>query len=513
MKLRLPLLFCVSLLMVFRGRAAEPAVPQYAFKQGEGYVYQIRIESQEANYTGVLHGVVTYTARTVNPHGFTLRSTGGLQPSRKMKDGRLFPPFGVYRVGLQYFDNSPTPPGLKFRPTRDVVFDTKGALIQQGDVVQDPGKFDVSDFIIEPFALKGESKWESSNSIVLVHEELEPVTPGGIGGISRLVRIKRNNLAATEKVSYSLAPGTNASTVIIKKQLEVKTRQMVGESPLIQITGQGEIVFDTKLGVPRSMEFKQTLAEAEENITRKTPMVLTYKLLEGKERDAALTPAASTNRVTTGTSRTPKSKDEKKPITDVERTQCLADLKSVRAFTKRGAAGRLAHAEATPKHRDEVSKALLPLLADTDVSTRAAGAKALGTWGNRDAGSALLKLIHDREFSVRWAVFDALVALEDKRAIEPIAKFLATGKDDARAVQTLRDFGFAAEDAVVKLLAENNVGTQREAAQLLKYIGTKKSLRDLEKLAQSAEFLLKAVAEDAIKAIQQREKDAKDAKK
>ncbi len=510
MKLRLSLLFCVPLLMVFHGRAAEPAVPQYAFKQGEGYVYQIRIESQEANYTGVLQGVVTYTARTVNPHGFTLRTTGALQPARKMKDGRFFPPFGVYRVGLQYFDNSPSMPSFPFRQPRDVVFDTKGALIQQGDVAQDPGKFDVSGFIIEPFALKGESKWESSNAIVLVHEELEPVTPGGI---SRLVRIKKNNLAATEKASYSLAPGTNASTVIIKKQLEVKTRLMVGDSPRLQITGEGEIIFDTKLGVPRSMEFKQTLAEAEENLTRKTPMVLTYKLLEGKERDAALTPAISTNRLTTGTNPPPKAKAEKKPITDVERAQCLADLKSVRAFTKRGAAGRLAHAEATPKYRDEVSKALLPLLADTDVFTRAAGAKALGTWGNRDAVTALIKLIDDREFSVRWAVFDALVALEDKRAIEPLAKLLTTGKDDRRAVQALRDFGFAAEDAVVKLLAENNVGTQREAAQLLKDIGTKKSLRDLEKLAQSAEFPLKATAEDAIKAIQQREKDAKDAKK
>lgn len=495
--------------------AADPVLSQYGFKEGESYVYQIRIESQEANYTGILQGVMTYTARTVNPHGFTLRTAGALQPTRKMKDGRFFPPFGVYRVGLQYFDNSPTPPSFPFRQPRDVVFDTKGALIQQGDVAQDPGKFDVADFIIESFAPKGESKWELNNSVVLVHEELEPVAPGGL---SRLVRIKRSNLAAMEKISYSLAPSTNANSVIIKKQLEVKTRLMVGDRPRIQITGEGEIVFDTKLGVPRSMEFKQTLAEAEENLTRKTPMILTYKLLEGKEREAALTSATSTNRLATGTNRPPVKyvqppKAEKKPLTDIERMQALADLKSARVFTKRGAADRLVAAEPTPKHRDEVAKALASLLTDTDFFTRAAGAKALGTWGNRDSATALLKLIDDREFSVRWAVFDALVALKEKRAIEPLAKFLTTGKDDRRAAQALREFGFAAEDAVLKLVAENNVSTQREAAQLLKDIGTNKSLSDLEKLAQRAEFPLKAVAEDAIKTIQQRENDAKGAKK
>ncbi len=494
--------------------AADPVAPQYGFKQGESYVYQIRIESQESNYTGALQGVVTYTARTVNPHGFTLRTSGSLQPVRKMKDGRAFPPFGVYRVGLQYFDNS-TAIGFPFRQPRDVVFDTKGGVIQQSDAGPEPGKFDLSQFIIQPFAPKGEAKWESNNPTILVHEELEPATPGGI---SRLVRIKKNNLPATEKVSYSLTPGTNSTTVIVKKQLEIKTRQMVGDSPRIQITGEGEIVFDTKLGVPRSLEFKQTLIEAEENLTRKTPMLLTFKLLEGKERDVALAPV-STNRLAGSTNRPPAKlveppKTKPKPLTDVERTQALEDLKSDNAFTQSRGADRLAAAEPTAKHRDEVTKALLPLVSRTsEMFTRAAFIKALGVWGNRDSVTALIKLVDDRDISVHLAVFDALVALQDKRAIEPFTKFLATGKDNYRATQALRAFGPAAEESVLKLLAEVNTGTQREAAQLLQEIGTKKSLRDLEKLTQSSESYLKYVAERAIKAIQARENTTKDAKK
>jgi len=513
MKSPFQLLLVAALLGAFSLFADEPASPLYSFKQGESYVYQIRIETQEASYTGVLNGIMTYTARTVNPHGFTLRTSGSLHPSRKMKDGRAFPPFGVYRVGLQYFDNSPAM-GFPFRQPRDVVFDIKGSIIQQGDAAPQPMQFDLTSFIIEPLSAKGDAKWEFTNPTVVVHEELESVEPGGI---SRLVRIKKNNLVATEKISYSLMPGTNAATVIIKKQLEVKTRQMVGDSPRIQTAGEGEIVFDTKLGVPRSMEFKQTLTEAEENLTRKTPMTLTYKLLEGKEREAALVALASTNRLATSTNRPPAKltppKAEAKPLTDIERTQILADLKSARTFTKRSAANRLAEAAVTRKHCDEVLKALAPLLADADLFTRAAAVKTLGTWGNRDSVTALIKMMDDPEFSVRWAVFDALAALQDQRAIEPLAKFLATGKDNHRATQSLRSFGAAAEESVTKLLAETNVSTQREAAQLLQDIGTKKSLRDLEKLLLAADPSVKFALENAIKAIQERESPAKDAKK
>jgi hypothetical protein len=502
--------FYLGWLLVLGVEAAEPAVPQYGFKQGESYVYQIRIESQEDKHTGLLQGVVTYTARTVNPHGFTLRSSGSLQPSRKMKDGRGFPPFGVYRIGLHYFDNAPAM-GSPFRQPRDVVFDTKGALIQQSDA--EPGRFDVSRFIIEPLSPKGQAPWESGGATLLVQEELEPVGPGGI---SRLVRIKKNNLAATEKISYSLAPGTN-NTVLIKKQMEVKTQQMVGDSPRLQMTGEGTIVFDTKLGVPRAMEFRQTLTEVEENLTRKTPMTLTYKLLEGKEREAALAPPASTNQLATGTNRPPTisnpPKAEPKPLTDAERTQALADLKSARASTKRQAAERLAAAPATAKHRDEVLKALAPLLTDTDLFTRSSGAKALGTWGNNDSVTTLLKMLDDRDFSVRWAVFDALATLQNKRAIEPLAKALATGKDTFRVALALRAFGAAAEEAVAGLLADPNAGTQREAAQLLQEIGTRKSVRDLEKVAQGGDFSVKVAAERSIRAIQQREDAATKSKK
>jgi hypothetical protein len=181
----------------------------------------------------------------------------------------------------------------------------------------------------------------------------------------------------------------------------------------------------------------------------------------------------------------------------------LAALRAGDVFTSGDAARRLARLPPAEPRRAEVVRSLEPLLTNPFPDVREAAARALVVWGTSASVPALIKLLENEPFPhVRAATLEALAALKEPRAFEPVARRLTDFSDRARARQTLESFGPAAEQAVLPYVTNPDRQVRIEACRVLAVIGTKASVpvlqaaaRDTDpEIAQAAQAALRAVA-------------------
>lgn len=155
------------------------------------------------------------------------------------------------------------------------------------------------------------------------------------------------------------------------------------------------------------------------------------------------------------------------------------------------------------ERRGEVVKALEPLVNDSDHFTREWAIEALGVWGTKETVPILLKAMKQKES--RGAAMKALGHLKDERAIEPIADRLEDFFDRGPAAEALKKMGPAAENAVLKQMNHTDNQVRLTACDILKTIGTAKSLPALRRAVAEGDFFLKPKAEETIKAIKARQ--------
>jgi HEAT repeat protein len=179
-------------------------------------------------------------------------------------------------------------------------------------------------------------------------------------------------------------------------------------------------------------------------------------------------------------------KDQPRLLTTAELDKILADLRSDKGFAHREAAKRLTQVVPVQARRAEVSFTLEPLLFHNSSFDQEAVAHALGVWGTAESVAPLIKVLDDKFPTVRGAAMDALVALHDDRAIDPIARRLPDHADRSRARHSLEMFGPAAEKAVVPYLSDKDKGLRIEACHILQNIGSRDSTAALEGVVKSA---------------------------
>jgi predicted Zn finger-like uncharacterized protein len=183
-------------------------------------------------------------------------------------------------------------------------------------------------------------------------------------------------------------------------------------------------------------------------------------------------------------------------------TKALFDLKAGDSFRRADAARRLK--DMLPdERRGEVARALGALLNDPNDFTRDNVIEALGVWGSKENVPALLQALNDER--TRSAAIRALGQLKDERAVEPLAERLTNFFDRHEASEALKAIGPTAEPALIKRLHHHDEDVRREACQILKVIGTRQSIPELEKVAAEKDFLLTRAAEEAIRAITARQ--------
>jgi HEAT repeat protein len=183
-------------------------------------------------------------------------------------------------------------------------------------------------------------------------------------------------------------------------------------------------------------------------------------------------------------------------------TRALFDLKSSSVHKRQVGLRKLK--EAIPDdRRTEVCKVLEPLINDADHVTHVWAVEALGVWGTKETVPVLLKAMNDKED--RDAAMKALGRLKDERAIEPIAQRLEEFFDRMAATEALQNMGPIAEEAVLKRLNHHDVQVGWAVCDILKAIGTKKSLPALEKVVAGSNLAMRQKAKDAMQAITARQ--------
>jgi hypothetical protein len=169
--------------------------------------------------------------------------------------------------------------------------------------------------------------------------------------------------------------------------------------------------------------------------------------------------------------------------------QCVADLAAAEPETKRLAAEDLAKLKAGPEQRDEVARALDPLVTDTDFRLRNAAVTALGTWAIKDNALSLAKSLEDGGVRDKaLAILISLKPVDNDQALALVAQHLQ--KPDRRKFSVaLVQMGKPAkvEDLALKVLINpaNDHFTREEAVEILATVGTRSSIAPLQAVARA----------------------------
>jgi hypothetical protein len=166
--------------------------------------------------------------------------------------------------------------------------------------------------------------------------------------------------------------------------------------------------------------------------------------------------------------------------------QVLNDLSSRDARTRSSALTQLANKPPDPSRRLEVSRAVEPMLKDPDTYTRTTAAQALAIWGGSENTPTLVEALRDPSFNVVWAVLDAIAALKDPSAAEPVAAHLLIGRDRGKAAEALKGMGSAAEKSVIKYIDHSDWVVRTEVCRILQAIGTEECIPALRALLRRA---------------------------
>ena len=464
---------------------------RYQFKTGSNYLYSVRIEASEPEFTETVSGSATYAVKSANADGITFTMRSSLHTQRKSKSGSVVPGIsggppsfraGGFRLGEFGRPNS------TFARANEVQIDSTGQVLQETGRSQLPQALgDLSRVATELLPASGKSTWESTSDCVIVLEEKEFTPPG-----SRFYRIKDVRLPAKEKITFTLGAITG-DLVPVARKYELKTAQSVLGQPRMSITGEGTNTFDSKRGVMRDVAFKGTLTENTPNTTLRVPITLALKLLEGAEL------AAHQKAVLAG-----PPKPELNVLPDAELKTSITDLGGNNKSRRTVALSRLSNSKPDDARKAEVTAQLLAVLKDEDPLARQFAAKALGNWGTTDAVKPLIAALDDKQFGPRMTAIESLGTLKDSRGIDALARMVAQRKDHFLAGNALKAGGDAAEEATLKLLKDTNAEVRREACQILKAVGSKKSVAALENASRDTDNLVVLYAKQALEEVRQR---------
>jgi HEAT repeat protein len=147
-------------------------------------------------------------------------------------------------------------------------------------------------------------------------------------------------------------------------------------------------------------------------------------------------------------------------------------------------------AKADPDHprQAEAAKEIARLLSEGGVFEKKEASAALARWATRAEVPALIDVLREKSLSigVRPAAMKALARLRDDRAIAPLAEMLANPFEGQEAVKALVAVGPLVEGEVLPYLEHENYMAKAAACQVLKEVGTRKSLPALAKAQAKA---------------------------
>ncbi|MBS0201648.1 MAG: trypsin-like peptidase domain-containing protein [Planctomycetes bacterium] len=276
---------------------AVPINEALAMLQHERFSWK-RADGRSAKLTGpelvkrVSAATALITVQGTNPNAekhVQLRCHGTLNPSVRSKGGRHVDPGTMMNLQHQHMRSVMN---RAFNQPEMVETDPMGRVHEiTGDSTALPGFLGpMSSMVLEALPKTRRQNWSQTASVNIVFTEqsnqfgppnrFRPrFRPPGFPGFPGDAPPKTTRVPGKLRIDYVIQE-TVGDQVRIKKTIDLEARENPNAEPRVKLTGSGIFSFDTRTGVPHSLDFSATLVEHENNNTTKVPIKLTYQLID-----------------------------------------------------------------------------------------------------------------------------------------------------------------------------------------------------------------------------------------
>ena len=413
---------------------------------------------------------------------------------------------------------------------------------------------------VENLQHEEKKKWSASSITELQIQQSETL-------IQRMQRMqsrheeKPTSLVAIEKINYQIT-AENPKQVTFTKEYECKSLEDKDPPTYIQ-TGTGTIVFDKKIGMPASMEFRSSVQyQNGEEPGQAIPYRLSYQLSSagatmGDKIKAAIGSVARhmgagyakdsekySRKLGGPKPKPPKAARKPSHRSDPQRVDELLTqldpknssdfprhfepdlsgmpaehaklfrkhLEQARRFhnihrpSRSTELNELASLAVVAKKQQKVGEIFLHYLAYGDTFDQRAAIAGLANWATKKHVPGMILLLTKEGEQINWpertAIIKALSKFKSPQVYRAIASRLMYFSEESDAQKALIAMGSDAERAVCEILDHKSDEARRAAAEILKEIGTSKSLPALNRALQDEpETFTRISIEDAIAAI------------
>lgn len=498
---------CLSLLLmifVFAGiagemrcEAAQPQGPLYKPVVGITNIYDLKIETDGENGTETLAGNVFVHSRASASNTIILCFRARLNPRGEGRSSAISWNSGAPQPN--WSTSVVLPEGCELQ------IDGHGRILRSaGDIPLPVPLGAVAQSFVEPLSIGQQNRWSTTEELAVVDGQksvgpalsMMPNQPYPTPSFSSFTttRTPVGVVAVLRQCHYEVK-NMKDRRMVIEKRLALSSSLWVGKEPKFSASGDGEFEFDMDAGVLRRLDMKYQAVVTTESVTRRTKAAIQLKLLEGKERETALSQARPTQ-----TAVNPR-------LTPEDLANIAEDLKSQNGSMRSAAALKLQN---HTYFLSEVPPAILESLEnhidDQDSTLRYTAQTIIARFGTVKHIPALLRMIRGGDYSAKSWAFKTLGRLKDARAIDPLIECVARGEGDASAAaEALSKFGSDVEDHALGLFKERHSETRRNACTILRDGGTAKSIPVLSELALDRNPNLSQAAAEAVRSIKARE--------
>ena len=310
-------------------------------------------------------------------------------------------------------------------------------------------------------------------------------------------------IPAVERTSYRLGAELN-NRITIHKKYEFTTTSSP-KRPYLSVAGSGEIVFDRKLGMPASLDYRATITQNDEDgSVDKLPITLSYTLRDPevvKKERAAARQRAEEQRKREQEERTkpnPKLVDE-----------LLASIR--RAEGGHGALQhlqRLARIAVVSEKRDAVLKVARNHRSNSNAFIQGSAAEIFCKWSTEDDIDEMWNIVFDKNHmlnNARKVAIARLVEFNQPGLYPKLIRLMNNISMRHDLKKKLIAAGPVVEEPVLESFdSVKDAGVRRDLVEVLQKVGTEKSISMLEGLATGSDFSMKFPARRALDAIRAR---------
>ena len=370
-------------------------------------------------------------------------------------------------------------------------------------------------FFLEPLDAHSESQWHTESETNLQRIQRDDSGPmgrggpfggrrgfGGPPGFPNPFGGNREDevietIPATEKTTYQVENTLN-NKISIAKSYEFTAIRSNGET-YMNIRGNGTVVFDTERGMPSSLEFSTRIQQKDGGTSVDVPVKISYTLRSQEDIQRERDQAEATRK---------QQEDEKATPNPALVDEVLAQIKAQEGGI--GAAQpltRLSQLAVVDSKRDEVMRIVKNHMGNSNGFVKKGATEVFCMYATAEHLPELRKILEDK---------DGLMIEARKLAFKTVAK-VGSAEDYPALIGLVSDpflrtevknslitIGPAIEDPILKLIdSVTDVFARNELIEVLKKIGTKKSIDTLEKLAKDGSS--RHYATQALDAIRARE--------